>query len=166
MEAASPINGPGPSPSTSSIKAAIGVANIAAPVDAPFGEIVPGGGLQAHENAGDHLLLNHVGQSEQSLMSRLANEPNITGSSSYFDRAMAESAVSQALDANQSVIANWLNGSVNRLRIDYTLPDPVGISVSRGASGAVDVNSTRAILVRDPSMPTGYKILTGFPTKP
>jgi len=52
-----------------------------------------------------------------------------------------------------------------RLRIDYTLPDTVGISVSRGDTSAVDVNSSKIILVRDPSMPTGYKILTGYPTK-
>jgi hypothetical protein len=140
--------------------------NSAAAVEAPFSMIVPGGGLQAHETAGGHLILKHVGQTEQSLMTRLANEPKISGSSSYYDRAMAENAVSQALDANQSAISTWLNGSAGRLRIDYTLPDPVGISVSRGATSAIDVNSTRTILVRDPSMPTGYKILTGFPTTP
>jgi hypothetical protein len=85
-------------------------------------------------------------------MTRLPNEPKISGSSSYYDRAMAENAVSQALDANQSAISTWLNGSAGRPRIDYTLPDPVGISVSRGATSAIDVNSTRTILVRDPSM--------------
>ncbi|WP_152969166.1 RNase A-like domain-containing protein [Amantichitinum ursilacus] len=134
-------------------------------IEAPFSPIVDGGGLQAHENAGGHLLLKHVGQTEQDLMTRLTNEPKISGSSSFYDRATAESAVSQALDANQTTISDWLNGTSGRLRIDYTLPDPVGISVSRGATGAVDVNSSRIILVRDPSMPTGYKILTGFPTK-
>lgn len=112
------------------------------------------------------MILKHVGQTEQSLMTRLANEPKISGSSSYYDRAMAENAVSQALDANQSAISTCLKGSAGRLRIDYTLPNPVGISVSRGATSAIDVNSTRTILVRDPSMPTGYKILTGFPTTP
>jgi hypothetical protein len=111
-------------------------------------------------------LLKHVGQSEQSLLNRLSAEPNITGSSSFYDRAGAENAVSQLLDANQNSIANWLNGSGGRLRLDYSYPEPVGISVTRGASGAVDVNSARVILVRDPSMPTGYKILTGFPTTP
>jgi filamentous hemagglutinin len=98
-------------------------------------------------------------------MTRLANEPKISGSSSFYDRATAENAVSQALDAHQTTISDWLNGTSGRLRIDYTLPDPVGISVSRGATSAVDVNSSRIILVRDPSMRTGYKILTGFPTK-
>ena len=133
---------------------------------APFSPIVEGGGLQAYENAGGHLLQKHVGQSEQALMNRLVAEPKITGSSSFYDRATAESAMSQTLDANTTTISNWLNGSAGRLRLDYSLPDPVGISVSRGAAGAVDVNSVRTILVHDPSMPTGYKIITGFPTKP
>jgi Bacterial CdiA-CT RNAse A domain len=66
--------------------------------EAPFSRIVDGGGLQAHEDAGGHLLLKHVGQSEQSLLNRLSAEPNITGSSSFYDRAGAENAVSQLLD--------------------------------------------------------------------
>ncbi|WP_197325576.1 hemagglutinin repeat-containing protein [Ralstonia solanacearum] len=132
---------------------------------APFSPIVDGGGLQAHENAGGHLLQKHVGQTEPDLTARLANEPKISGSSSFYDRTTAEKAVSQALDANQTTIDSWLKGSSSRLRIDYSLSESVGISVSRGATGATDVNSARIILVRDSSMPTGYRILTGFPTK-
>lgn len=63
-----------------------------------------GGGLAAHEAAGGHLLLKHVGQSESQLMARLAAEPRITGSSSFYDRAVAESAVSDALDANSGIL--------------------------------------------------------------
>ena len=81
-------------------------------------------------------------------------------------RAIAESAVSDALDANAGNISNWLSGSSGRLRLDYTGQSPIGISVTRGASSAVDANSTRLILVRNPSVPAGYQILTGFPTKP
>ncbi|WP_152680351.1 RNase A-like domain-containing protein [Chromobacterium subtsugae] len=131
--------------------------------EAPFSQIVDGGGLRAHEVAGGHLLEKHVGQMEQDLLDRLANEPQISGSSSFYDRATAESAVSDALDANQATITDWLNGSSGRLRIDYSQSDPIGISVSRGATGAIDVSGSRIILVRNPSMPTGYNILTGFP---
>ncbi|WP_375055092.1 RNase A-like domain-containing protein [Zobellella sp. DQSA1] len=134
--------------------------------EAAFSRIVPGGGLQAHENVGGHLLSKHVGQSEQALMNRLAAEPRISGSSSFYNRATAENAVSQVLDTNQAKITDWLNSSGGRLRLDHTLPDPAGISVTRGSADAVDVNSARVILVRDPSTPIGYKILTGFPTKP
>lgn len=134
--------------------------------ESAFNRIVPGGGLQAHENANGHLLLKHVGQSEQELLKRLIAEPKISGSSSFYNRASAENAVSQVIDANQTRITNWLNGTGGRLALDHTLPDPAGISLTRGSADAVDVNSARVILVRDPSMPTGYKILTGFPKKP
>ncbi|SPB17149.1 hemagglutinin [Caballeronia novacaledonica] len=156
--------------------AAGGVRSLAAPVpsnatlnsgnDGDSSRLADGGGLQAHEDAGGHLLDKHVGKSEQDLATRLANDPKISGSSSFPDRATAENFVSQALDANKSTITDWLAGSSSRLRLDYSSSDPTGISVAKGTSGAVDVNSARVILVRDPSMPTGYKILTGYPTKP
>lgn len=132
----------------------------------PFSRIVPSGGLKAHETAGGHLLLKHVGQSEGALMTRLANEPKISGSSSFYNRTTAENAVSQILDANQMKITDWLNGSSGRLRLDYSFPSPIGISVIRGATSANDVGSARVILGRDSSMPLGYKIITGFPTTP
>ena len=131
-----------------------------------FNQIVPGGGLQAHENAGGHLLEKHAGLSEQQLVDRLAVEPRISGSSSFYDRATAENAISEALDARQTDISNWLSGSSGRFRLDYSGSDLTGISVSRGSTNAVDVGSVRVILVRDASAPTGYKILTGFPTSP
>ena len=151
------------------IKAGIGVVGrfgLRTAEEALFSRIVPGGGLAAHEAAGGHLLLKHVGQTESQLMARLAAEPGITGASSFSSRAAAENAVSGALDANASNISRWLSGSSGRLRIDYTASNPVGISVARGTSGAVEVNSKRIILVRDPKLPTGYRIQTGFPTKP
>ncbi|HKV96049.1 MAG TPA: RNase A-like domain-containing protein, partial [Gammaproteobacteria bacterium] len=64
------------------------------------------------------------------------------------------------------VQCDGLKGTGGRLRLDALLIDSTGISVTRGATGAVDAISVRIILVRDPSMPIGYKILTGFPTLP
>ncbi|QBH01549.1 RNase A-like domain-containing protein [Xanthomonas oryzae] len=130
----------------------------------PSSRLVEGGGLQAHEDAGGHLLLKHVGQSENSLVERMVREPHITGSSSFYDRATAEMVVSKSLEANQSKISSWLNGSSSRMRLDQNFPDSVGITVTSGATSAVEVNSARVVLVRDPSMPMGYRVQTGFPT--
>lgn len=99
-------------------------------------------------------------------MDRLVAEPKITGSSSFYDRPTAERAMSQILDINKTTISNWLDGTASRLRLDYFFPDPVGISVIRGATGAIDASSARTILLRDSSMPNGYKIINGFPTQP
>ena len=130
----------------------------------PFSPLVEGGGLAAHEAAGGHLLLKHVGQSEAQLVDRFAVNPKISGSSSFYDRATAESAVSQVLSAKQSEISSWLSTSSNRLILNQKLPNSVGISVLRGETSAVNASAARVMLVRDPLMPTGYKIFTGFPT--
>jgi hypothetical protein len=157
-----------------------GVANLSAPrtlnsqfggllIDAsgtaPYSELVPSGGLAAHEAAGGHLLLKHVGQTEQQLLDRLVNEPNITGSSSFYDRATAESAISKALDARQGDVGTWLATSKPQMKLEYALQSPVGISVDRGMTSAVDRSGLRLILRRDPAMPAGYRIHTGFPTQ-
>jgi hypothetical protein len=100
------------------------------------------------------------------LLARLATEPRISSISSYFDRATAENVIAQVLEGSQIAISIWLSGWSERFGVDYSMSEPVGIFLARGATGAVIVNSTRIILVRDPSMPTGYRILTGFPIKP
>ena len=130
---------------------------------AAFNRLVPGGGLQAHERAGGHLLLKHVGQSEAALIKRLADEPHISGSSSFYDRATAEQSISTALDARQTELHAWLAGSKPQVIVEHTLSDPVGITVSRGMAQAVDTNKIRLIIRRDAAMPNGYRIHTGFP---
>ncbi|MDP3290270.1 MAG: RNase A-like domain-containing protein, partial [Methyloversatilis sp.] len=135
----------------------------AATGEGAFSRIVPGGGLQAHESAGGHLLLKHVGQSEEALMKRLAKEPNITGSSSFFDRAAAEWGVSGALDARQTEIQTWLASKKPDLKIEFSMPKPVGITISRTRMQATETTRLRLILRRNSSAPDGYSILTGFP---
>ncbi len=134
-------------------------------LNAPFSPLAEGGGLAAHEAAGGHLLLKHVGQSESQLMQRLASEPTITGSSSFYDRATAESAISDTLAVRQPEISAWLASSKPQFKVEYSLPKDVGITVTRGASSAVDTSNLRLILRRDPTMPSGYRIHTGFPTQ-
>lgn len=119
----------------------------------------------AHEAAGGHLLLKHVGQSETQLLQRLANEPGISGSSSFYNRDTAESAIARTLDAKQAEVRAWLNTSKPQMKIEYTLPENVGITIDHGMTNAIDTSNLRLILRRDPSMPTGYRIHTGFPTQ-
>lgn len=71
--------------------------------------------------------------------------------------------ISPVIMFRRSLRFGLVNGTSGRLRIDYSQSGPVGISVSRGATSAVDVSGIRIILVRDPSMSTGYRIHTGFP---
>jgi filamentous hemagglutinin len=126
--------------------------------------IVPGGGLQAHEAAGGHLIQRHVGQTDADLIARLNAQPNITAASSFPNRATAENAVSSALDANTARINDFLNGSSNRLVLNHDTGSVVGSVVQRGSTTPVSSTNVRVVLQRDASMPTGYRIVTGFPT--
>ncbi len=126
--------------------------------------IVPGGGLQAHGAAGGHLIQRHVGQTDADLIARLNAQPNITAASSFPNRATAENAVSSALDANTARINDFLNGSSNRLVLNHDTGSVVGSVVQRGSTTPVSSTNVRVVLQRDASMPTGYRIVTGFPT--
>lgn len=98
------------------------------------------------------------------LAARLAAQPRISGASSFSSRALAENAVSSAIDANQTAIRTWLSGSGNRLVLNHNTGEVIGRSLSRGAVSAVDARSVRVVLQRDPSFPGGFRIITGFPT--
>jgi len=126
------------------------------------GQQVPGGGLQAHEDAGGHTISRHIGKTVEQLMNRLANS-RISGSSSFPNLATAESAISSAINARSAQIQAFLSGNQTRTVINHTLPNSTGVHVSRGASSGTAVNSVRVVLERDVSLQTGYRIVTGYP---
>ena len=45
---------------------------------------------------------------EEELAARLAKEPKIDAASSFTDKATAEKAVAETIDANKAKIADWL----------------------------------------------------------
>lgn len=124
---------------------------------------VPGGGLAAHEAAGGHLLVKHVGRTERQLRERFESEPDLNFSSSFNDRAPAEYAVSETLNAHLGLIDAFLKGSGKQLVLDHTLPKVAGVSAVRGESGLLQVSKVRLILRKKSSMQAGYLILTGYP---
>ncbi len=127
---------------------------------------VPGGGLEAHEEAGGHLIERHVGKSEQWLLDRVSRD-NISAASSFRDLPEAERFVSATIADHQARVDAWAEGSGgNRLVIDTTFDASTGISVSRGDPSAVDVFSVRLVLERSNQLDIGYRIVTGYPNKP
>ncbi|MDB2140115.1 RNase A-like domain-containing protein, partial [Clostridium butyricum] len=127
------------------------------------------GGLDVHESMGGHLLKKHVGKSEQELLERLKNQPNISGSSSFSNENIAEDVCYKILcDKNNKVKINeWLSDSKkgNKLVLDYKgiEEDFIGIGVKRGESSAKDMYNGMIVLKKDGK--GGYYILTGYPTK-
>src|SRR5690606_840681 len=137
------------------------------PVDPPTdtGQ-VPGGGLEAHEDAGSHLIERHVGKTEQQLLDRLQRE-NISASSSFRDLPAAEHFISETIAENQDRIDAWLDGKGgNRLVLDASFDASTGISIRRGETRAEDVFSVKLVLQRSDALGIGYRIVTGYPTTP
>lgn len=132
----------------------------------PGGGEVPGGGLEAHEQAGSHLIERHVGKSEQDLIDRLKKE-NISASSSFRDLPSAEHFVAATIAEHQDQVDAWVDGQGgNRLVIDARFDASTGISVQRGESQAEDVFSVKLVLERSDKLGIGYRIVTGYPTAP
>lgn len=145
-----------------------------AALDAHLGDVgappatgeVPGGGLQAHEDVGGHLIERHVGKSEQWLLDRV-NRENISAASSFRDLPEAEHFVSATIAEHQDRVDAWAEGQGgNRLVIDATFDASTGISVKRGDTAAEDVFSVRLVLERSNALDIGYRIVTGYPSAP
>lgn len=95
-------------------EAAIAGAKEAAVSEAvPYSPIVAGGGLQAYEDAGGHLIERHVDFTDADLAQRLATS-NISSASRFADCSTTEAAVSAAVDANQVTIQGYFDSKTNR----------------------------------------------------
>lgn len=136
-------------------------------LDGPGGASqVPGGGLDAHEAAGGHLIERHVGKSESWLVDRVQRE-NISAASTFRTLPAAEHFVAETLAEHQPRIDAWLGGDGgNRLVVDARFDASTGISVARGETAASDVFSVRLVLERSAELDIGYRIVTGYPTPP
>ncbi|HEY0167232.1 MAG TPA: RNase A-like domain-containing protein [Jatrophihabitans sp.] len=125
--------------------------------------LVPGGGLMAHEGLdGGHTLAKHVGKSEDYLRNRLATEPNLGIASTFHNRQIAESSLSQLLDANARGVERWLVDGSRSLVLNGRMPHPVGVAIIREAVGPVEASGIRLVLKRSATMTTGYRIHTAM----
>jgi hypothetical protein len=127
--------------------------------------LVPGGGLAAHEGTATyrgHTLLKHVGKSPAELAQRFQTESDIGWSSSFTDRQVAESAISEALDNHQAAVITWLAGGSAFLTLDPDLGWQVGTSVSR--NGTIMATSKFRVVLRKEGTVLGYYIKTAYPT--
>jgi uncharacterized protein YukE len=125
--------------------------------------LVPGGGLMAHEGLeGGHTLAKHVGKNEAFLRNRLATEPIINAASTFYDRQTAEFGISWTLEQHGEALRRWLTGANHTLRLESTLPQSVGVVVTRAGRVPVEASGLRVVLKRSLSMPTGFRIHTAM----
>ncbi|MGN8346893.1 RNase A-like domain-containing protein, partial [Pseudomonas sp. SMV71] len=134
--------------------------------DGPFSEIVPGGGLAAHEARGGHLIDRHIGRSEAQLRKRLELEPHVPTASTFPDRASAESTVSKVLNAKETEIDGFLNNKLEKkLVLQQSFPSPVGVGVIRKSGKLESLSVVTLVLKKSKQSPTGYNLLTGYVEK-
>jgi len=124
---------------------------------------IPGGGLDSHEAAGGHTLERHVGKTEAQLAQRLASETRISAASSFTDSSVAEVAIAEAMNRNQSAIDSWVKSRGNRYTIDYNANRIIGITLRRRASKATSASRLKIVLQRSAKLPPGYFILSAYP---
>ena len=123
----------------------------------------PARDLSQDEAAGGHILRKHVGQTDEKLLERLDHERNISGASTYTDRATAERAVGAAIAQSQDRIQRWLTRSGGRpnLVLDYDSDQPLGRTINRGESQSRPCSHALVVLKYHP--PSGYYVLTSYP---
>jgi len=120
--------------------------------------------LSQDEAAGGHILRKHVGRTDDELRERLEREGEITGASTYTDRATAERAVGAAIAESQGRIEHWLNrpgGRRPNLVIDYDSPEPIGRTMNRGEDRSHACS--HALVVLKYAGPNDYYVLTSYP---
>jgi hypothetical protein len=119
--------------------------------------------LSQDEAAGGHILRKHVGRTDDQLLERLDHERNISGASTYTDRATAERAVGAAIAQSQDRIQRWLDrsGGHPNLVLDYDTDQPLGRTINRGESHSRPCSHALVVLKYDP--PSSYYVLTSYP---
>lgn len=98
-------------------------------------------------------------------MERFNVQPGLTGASTFPNKRTAERAIKTAIEKNKASIDDFLSSSKNRLVIESDVGKAVGRVIPGGSTTARPTTKVRVVLDRDPSMPTGYRIQTGYPIK-
>ncbi|MEK4171434.1 RNase A-like domain-containing protein [Lysinibacillus sp. FSL L8-0312] len=122
------------------------------------------GGLAEHELKGGHLIERHVGKTDEELLKRIENNPNISGSSTFTNIDIAEKVTGEVLsdENNKKLIQSWLNNpkSKSTLVLNYQGDEAIGRGVKRGSTTVEDKINARIVLKKKGE--ENY-ILTGYP---
>ncbi|MEJ2076240.1 MAG: hypothetical protein P8X79_22590, partial [Reinekea sp.] len=124
--------------------------------------LIPGGGLDVHEVAGGHLLDKHVGQSREYLENRIKTE-GIPAASTFDSLTSAERSISEVLKTKSSDIDIFLNSTEKRIVFERVPVSKVTGKVLTQDGDFLTTSRVTVVIVKDATMPNGYRIQTGFP---
>lgn len=129
--------------------------------------IVPGGGLQGHESLKFHTIERHIEKSLEYLKTRFIKNPDLKFSSTFYNRAITEKVISEAIDKDIIKINKWVKNPTKPVyEIDGKWKEPVGIRIARDSNIVEHIDTFIVVLRIDPQSPLGYKILTAYPLVP
>ncbi|MEV7441466.1 RNase A-like domain-containing protein [Streptomyces sp. NPDC091204] len=120
-------------------------------------------------NNGSHTIERHVTMTTRDLRARLRSNPGMDAASRYIDEASAQRFTDAAMLKHQKEIGEWLaNPKKKKLDFSMHFNDATGMSLTRenfkNGIAAQWVNGVQVVLKRDPSAPSGYRVLTSYPT--
>jgi len=119
--------------------------------------------LGRDEQRGGHTLARHVARTDDQLRERLARERNISAASTWTDRDIAETVVSEAFANERSRVDGWMHRGYPRanLALHYDAGRIIGRSLRRGDSQPVSCTSAAIVLRADG--PQDFYVLTTYP---
>lgn len=118
-----------------------------------------GGSLDLHDAAGGHALSSHFGQTVGQLKERAIAEGK-SQISTFTDRSVMETVSAQAIAANPAAVATALREGY--AKITQPFESQIGIIYSRETDSVIIGKTVFIKLVRDATMPDGYRIQTEF----
>jgi hypothetical protein len=110
-------------------------------------------------------LMEHVGLNEADLRTRLRNRPTLSGSSTFYNKHLAEDAISRALKFNAPYITNWAKTAraSSKLNIDFFAGREVGFGIESATGPVIKTYKMRVVLELQMYNGKPYYVLTAFP---
>ncbi|MFU1798613.1 RNase A-like domain-containing protein [Paenibacillus azoreducens] len=126
--------------------------------------------LDEMEAKGGHLLEKHVGKTNEELLKRAAQEG--VPSTTFSNKSTALKATQENIRKNADQISDWLDNPNSKgyliTKTEHNYPVGKGVDVKDGGNSASkkvnnNLSKSQLYLVKDPSMTSGYRIITGYP---
>ncbi|MFH8934677.1 RNase A-like domain-containing protein [Streptomyces griseosporeus] len=132
---------------------------------------LPGDEGKAAGRSVPHTLTKHVEVTTRDLRARLRAEPRLKSASRYIDEESAQRFTDAVLLKRQKQVEAWLNSPKQSPKEAFVVKDlgeDTGLSLSRynfrNGLPPEWVKGATVVLVRDPSAPLGYRVLTSYPS--
>ncbi|MEX3858028.1 MULTISPECIES: RNase A-like domain-containing protein [Paraburkholderia] len=119
---------------------------------------------KAGSGIGGHTLLKHVGRTEAQLRERLNREPRREKVSSFTNLERAESAISEVMRANATIIREWAqsSGRGGPLALTRRVAGNVGYGITRETGKLTPMNEVVVVLKYQTYNGMPYYIVTAY----